>query len=113
EENSAHSRANMAEAKRLFVNQHTLKKSYRRLVDILKVGNDVLDVGCSTGTITSGIAKMVQNGKVIGMDENKTFIKEANKTYAQQRNLFFISNDIYEIEFLNQFVVFTYVSVLN
>src|SRR5690625_2565602 len=95
----------MPEATRSFVNQRTLKESHRRLVDILNVGNDVLDVGCSTGTITSGIAKMVQNGKVIGMDENKTFIKEANKTYAQQRNLSFIAKDIYEIDYLNQFDV--------
>src|SRR5699024_2911597 len=103
----------MPEATRSFVNQRTLKESHRRLVDILNVGNDVLDVGCSTGTITSGIAKMVQNGKVIGMDENKTFIKEANKTYAQQRNLSFIAKDIYEIDYLNQFDVVTSARVLQ
>lgn len=113
EDNSARSRAHMPEATRSFVNQRTLKESHRRLVDILNVGNDVLDVGCSTGTITSGIAKMVQNGKVIGMDENKTFIKEANKTYAQQRNLSFIAKDIYEIDYLNQFDVVTSARVLQ
>src|SRR5699024_4142941 len=39
--------------------------------------------------------------------------KEANKTYAQQRNLSFIAKDIYEIDYLNQFDVVTSARVLQ
>ncbi|WP_424461000.1 methyltransferase domain-containing protein [Priestia megaterium] len=60
------------------IDNRTLENSHKRLAEILKPGMNVLDVGCGTGTITSGIAELVgPNARVVGIDNNLTLIEKA------------------------------------
>ncbi len=53
------------------LNRRTLQRDHRRLAQLLQPGMAVLDVGCGTGAITAGIAKMVRpGGAVVGLDRD-------------------------------------------
>jgi ubiquinone/menaquinone biosynthesis C-methylase UbiE len=103
----------MPDKTKAVISNRTLEGSHKRLVDFLKHNHNVLDIGCGTGSITSDIAKAVRTGSVIGIDENRGFIQQANTYFAHLTNLSFEVGDIYELGYENQFDVVTSARVLQ
>ena len=79
-------------------------KKIEGLIDLLeiKVGDDVLDVGCGKGIITPLIYKKSQN-KVIAMDLSKNMIAGAKEVHKDNPNLEFICGDFLEADFQSEF----------
>ncbi len=64
------------------IDARTLKNSHKRLAEIIQPGMTVLDVGCGTGAITSGIAEIVgPSRRVMGIDNNPDLIEKARQNY--------------------------------
>jgi SAM-dependent methyltransferase len=64
------------------LNRRTLQRDHAFLAQVLGTGMHVLDVGCGTGAITAGMAKMVgPDGTVLGIDRD-----DANLAIAAQEN---------------------------
>jgi ubiquinone/menaquinone biosynthesis C-methylase UbiE len=84
------------EANKIFDNR-SLKKDYRHLIQILKPGMKVLDVGCGTGTISKDIANIiVPKGKITGIDNTENFILSGKKSYGNSVNLELIHVDLFD-----------------
>jgi trans-aconitate methyltransferase len=65
-------------------------------------GNEqILDLGCGDGALTSNLAALVPTGKVIGIDASQGMIESAKEHEAE--NLEFLLMDINEIEFNMKF----------
>lgn len=62
----------------------------------------ILDLGCGDGTITNQLAKMVLDGKVVGIDASEGMIKTALKDRALS-NVHFEQKDINEISYEEEF----------
>ena len=58
----------------------TVENSAPYLIDRLRPGLDVLDVGCGPGTITSDLATRVSPGQVVGLDAESDIVDLARKT---------------------------------
>lgn len=75
----------------------SLVRDYRNLVQVLKPGITVLDIGCGTGSISKDIANIVgEKGKVTGIDNTENFILSGQETYRSVVNLELISVDLFE-----------------
>nr|WP_315191525.1 methyltransferase domain-containing protein [uncultured Flavobacterium sp.] len=75
----------------------SLASDYRYLLEILKSGMNVLDVGCGTGSISKDIANIIgENGKVTGIDNTESFILSGQSTYQSVANLKLISIDLFD-----------------
>jgi SAM-dependent methyltransferase len=55
----------------------TVENSAGYLMPHLFAGTSVLDVGCGPGTITLGLARLVEPGAVVGVDRSEQVIEEA------------------------------------
>ena len=78
----------------------TVENSAAYLVDRLRPGIAVLDVGCGPGTITAGIAERVAPGAVVGIDNAPEILDTARAT-ARDRgvdNVRFEVGDVYAID---------------
>ena len=78
----------------------TVENSAGYLVDHLRPGMTVLDVGCGPGTITAGIAERVAPGAVVGIDNAPEILDTARAT-ARDRgvdNVRFEVGDVYAID---------------
>jgi ubiquinone/menaquinone biosynthesis C-methylase UbiE len=74
----------------------SLEADYPTLISILKDGLRVLDIGCGTGAISSGIAKRVgPYGSVIGIDNTEKFIISGKENYKDTPNLTLIHSDLF------------------
>lgn len=74
----------------------SLEKDYPTVIPILKKGLRVLDVGCGTGAISNGIAKLVgDKGFVVGIDNTEKFILSGKDSYSQTKNLQLIYSDLF------------------
>ncbi len=79
--------------------KRSVEQDYRTLIPVLKPGMSVLDVGCGTGAISRGIARIVGNsGKVIGIDHTSEFIAKGKVTCREQKNLQLIHADLFEFQ---------------
>ena len=88
--------------------RRTLERDHRCLVQFLKPGLSVLDVGCGTGAITAGIAKAVgPHGYVIGVDRDEALLERGRTQYASLSNLRFEIGDAITLTFRAQFDVVT------
>ena len=77
----------------------SLQVDYATLVPLLKEGLRVLDVGCGTGAISNGIAKLVgPTGCVIGIDNTEKFIISGKKSYKETVNLELIHSDLFNYD---------------
>jgi ubiquinone/menaquinone biosynthesis C-methylase UbiE len=76
----------------------------------LKPGLRVLDAGCGPGAITRQISKLVAPTKVIGIDEDLTFVQAARKESKRQqvRNVEFREGDVHKMEFADAAFDLTY-----
>lgn len=75
----------------------SLSKDYRNLIQILKPGMTILDIGCGTGSISKDIANTIgPNGKVIAIDNTESFIKSGKESYQSVSNLELIAVDLFE-----------------
>ncbi|GLW65464.1 hypothetical protein Arub01_37080 [Actinomadura rubrobrunea] len=79
----------------------TVENSAAYLVDHLRSGARVLDVGCGPGTITVGLAERAAPGHVTGLDASEQVVKDARR-YAAERgigNVTFVTGDVYALAF--------------
>ncbi len=94
--------------------RRTVSNSNSNLLDIVKPGDIVLDVGCGSGSITSGIADLVgTNGTVIGIDSSQHLIDLAQQNFKDRKNLLFQVADINEYQPELNFDVVTSARVLQ
>ncbi|MET8966729.1 methyltransferase domain-containing protein [Streptomyces hydrogenans] len=62
----------------------TAANSAAYLLDALRPGLDVLDVGCGPGTITADLAALVAPGRVVGVDAAEDVLDKARATAAER-----------------------------
>jgi SAM-dependent methyltransferase len=65
----------------------------------------VLDVGCGTAAITSGIARIVSPGLVVGLDRDPEILAAARQQYGDLPNLRLENGDGLSLPFESQFEV--------
>ncbi|WP_323959403.1 methyltransferase domain-containing protein [Arthrobacter sp. JZ12] len=68
------------------------------LLEHLKSGMDLLDVGCGPGSITADFAELLDPGQVIGMDRSPDVVALAQQTYADVENLSFRTGNVYDLD---------------
>jgi len=77
------------------LNRRTLQRDHPYLARVLRIGMDVLDVGCGTGAITADIAKAVgPEGLAVGIDRDDANLAGAVQQYGGMGNLRFQGADI-------------------
>ena len=71
------------------------------LLPKLKPGMRLLDAGCGPGTVTTGLARAVSPGKVIGLDVAPGVLEHARAHAAEQLvdNVSFVASDVYDLDF--------------
>ncbi|MGI5403864.1 class I SAM-dependent methyltransferase [Streptomyces sp. CA-135486] len=62
----------------------TAANSAAYLIDELRPGLDVLDVGCGPGTITADLAELVAPGRVTAVDAAEDVLRQARETAAER-----------------------------
>jgi SAM-dependent methyltransferase len=92
------------------LNQRTLEKDHRRLAALLQPGVSVLDVGCGTGAITAGIARVC--GWAVGIDRDASLIAQARAVRAAV-NLSFLVGDVLDFETEERFDIVNAARVLQ
>ncbi|TMR33579.1 methyltransferase domain-containing protein [Actinomadura geliboluensis] len=76
----------------------TVENSAAYLVDHLRLGASVLDVGCGPGTITAGLAERVAPGRVAATDSAEAALDEARKN-AALANVEFAVADVHALPY--------------
>jgi arsenite methyltransferase len=59
--------------------------------------DNVLDVGCGAGWLSRRVAKLVPQGRVVGMDVSDEMIRHARRASADFENLLFVAGEAAEI----------------
>jgi ubiquinone/menaquinone biosynthesis C-methylase UbiE len=86
------------------LNRRSLARDQRRLAEVVRPGFHVLDIGCGTGAITSGIAKAVgPEGSVVGVDRDESLLAIAREEHGAIGNLRFESGDAALLAFDGRF----------
>jgi SAM-dependent methyltransferase len=83
------------------LNRRTLEVDHRVLAGVLRPGMSVLDVGCGTGAITAGIARLT--GTALGMDRDDSLLAIARRDHADIPGLTFEQHDAVSMEFPPRF----------
>jgi len=107
-------RATMPVGSQSVLDRRTVVNGNANLLQLVKRGDRVLDVGCGSGAITKDIAALVgAQGVVIGIDNSDHLIAQAQKTYAHLENLAFMVADINHYRPAELFDVVTSARVLQ
>ncbi len=79
----------------------TAENSAAYLLPRLEASAQVLDIGCGPGTITTGLAALVPEGRVVGLDRAAGVLAEARAQAERQRqgNVSFEVGDAYQLAF--------------
>jgi SAM-dependent methyltransferase len=81
---------------------------------LLRPGMSVLDVGCGTGAITSGIANAVgPDGRAVGLDRDEGLLELARSEHAAIANLLFESGDATNLPYTAAFDIVTGARILQ
>src|SRR5438445_12647043 len=59
--------------------------------------DNVLDVGCGAGWLSRRLAKLVPQGRVVGMDISDEMIRQARRASVDFENLMFVTGDVAEM----------------
>ena len=61
----------------------------------------ILDVGCGPGSITTGLARQVPHGQVVGLDASTEYLDYAKgeAKHADRRNITFVEGDVHALPF--------------
>ncbi len=88
--------------------RRTLQRDHRCLATLLRPDIAVLDIGCGTGAITSGIARAVgTQGHVVGVDRDAGLSELARREHGTLTNLHFENGDATNLNFRSQFDIVT------
>jgi SAM-dependent methyltransferase len=63
----------------------------------LGLADNVLDVGCGAGWLSRRLAKLVPQGRVVGMDVSDEMIRHARRVSLDFDNLMFVTGEVQEI----------------
>jgi SAM-dependent methyltransferase len=79
----------------------TAENSAGYLLDHLRPGEDLLDVGCGPGTITLDLAERVAPGSVVGIDQSAEVVEDASALGRSRGagNVTFEVGDAYALQF--------------
>ncbi|WP_192763821.1 methyltransferase domain-containing protein [Actinomadura algeriensis] len=78
----------------------TVENSAAYLIEHLRPGASVLDVGCGPGSITAGLAGRVAPGRVVGVDAAESVVEQATRAIPDGvRNVEFAVGDVYDLRF--------------
>ncbi|TYK52364.1 methyltransferase domain-containing protein [Actinomadura decatromicini] len=77
----------------------TVENSAAHLIEHLRPGASVLDVGCGPGTITAGLAERVAPGRVVGVDAAETVLADARRNTAGLDNVEFAVADVHALSY--------------
>jgi SAM-dependent methyltransferase len=78
----------------------TAENSAGYLLESLRPGMDVLDVGCGPGTITVDLARLVAPGCVTGIDRSDDIIAQARRHSEEQGvDVTFVTGDVYALTY--------------
>ena len=79
----------------------TAANSAGYLLPHLRPDMTILDIGCGPGTITADLAKLVPQGKVIGLDAAAGVLEQARKTAAERgvKNIEFVTGNIHALDY--------------
>ena len=69
----------------------------------LSPSDNVLDVGCGTGWLSRRLAKLVPEGRVVGMDISDEMIRHARRAAVDHDNLLFVAGEVAQIPWQPQF----------
>ena len=96
------------------LNRRTLERDHPRLAGHLRPGIAVLDVGCGTGSISAGIARLVgPEGFVLGIDRDEGLLAIAREEHRALPNLRFEQRDILAADLDRTFDLATAARVLQ
>jgi SAM-dependent methyltransferase len=65
--------------------------------------DNVLDVGCGSGWLSRRLAKLVPEGRVVGMDISDEMIRHARRSSVDFANLLFVTGEVAQIPWQPQF----------
>lgn len=77
----------------------TAQNSAAYLLDRLTPGTSVLDVGCGPGTITADFARLVDDGRVVGLERVPEPLEQARAAAAGLDNVTLDVGDVYELPY--------------
>src|SRR5688572_17503057 len=101
-------RAAMPAGTNAVLDKRSIERSNANLLQVLKPGQTVLDVGCGSGAITHGIAAYTgPEGQVVGVDRSEALINQAKEQFAAVANLSFYCADILDFNPSLRFDVIT------
>ncbi len=110
----ASKRAEMPEGSAPILENRSLHKDYRTLLPLLIPGQNVLDVGCGSGTMTADMARITgDQGTVLGVDNSPHLIERGRQLYADVKNLELLCADIFDFSPDQQFNLVTAARVLQ
>lgn len=77
----------------------TVQNTCQYFTQLLNPDMQILDVGCGPGSITSGLAQLVPQGKVIGIDQSEKTLQIARSQVDLPSNCLFQIGDALHTEF--------------
>jgi ubiquinone/menaquinone biosynthesis C-methylase UbiE len=112
--NEAEKRARMPTGAHAVLARRTVANANKNLLDLVTQGQSVIDVGCGSGEITKGIAKLVgESGFVMGIDTSEHLIGLAQQNFSTIKNLTFDVADINSYSAERKYDVVTSARVLQ
>jgi len=110
----AKARAAMPQGSQSVLDRRTVVNGNANLLQLVKRGDRVLDVGCGSGAITKDIAGLVgAGGMVIGIDTSEHLIAQAKQNFGHIANLSFVVANVNDFQTPAQFDVVTSARVLQ